>query len=455
MFQSSQPAFQPSYGYGAASRSRKQGKAACKVFRRVVTNGEKVFELLFDASGKIVDIGDVKGVARGKGVEVNWDEVPAAFLDKFPATRTAKPWAKKVVDLSKTSFNHAPLMRVRGKPTCVDLGFKPFRFETLISFSKYTWSPLGPKGWKKNVRKKRKQMRRIQRELKKMQSGEIRGFKSQLRKAKKKCHKKGKWMSRSRRACVKKKKSIYKAKIQRAKCVEKEWKGRKCRGLAAQKASPAFSYTRSPGSSKKSGGSRSGRGGRRDDLTLRFKGTTREDEDQGNQGVDPGSDVGGRAGETMSLNGFEPSGHSYGDLGIGMRDVPTLPKTEAAFQQVQEAEESDQLLDHHQWLQGGVGKKGVAMSSNSVMSKWSQMESELDLEGIGDLEGLEFRVFGLDQRVFLGLLAASTFMLGPWAVQRLRPGWSYGKRLGTSMLVGTGIGLVRAVVAPREKPLTA
>jgi len=412
MFQPSQPAFQPSYGYGAASRSRKQGKAACKVFRRVVTNGEKVFELLFDASGKIVDIGDVQSVAQGKGVEVNWDEVPAAFLGKFPATRTAKPWAKKVVDLSKTSFNHAPLMRVRGKPTCVDLGFKPFRFETLISFSKYTWSPLGPKGWKKNVRKKRKQMRRIQRELKKMQSGEIRGFKSQLRKAKKKCHKKGKWMSRSRRACVKKKKSIYKAKIQRAKCVEKEWKGRKCRGLAAQKASPAFSYVRSTGS-KKSGGSRRGRGGRRDDLTLRFEGSSGgREEDEGSQGMDPGSDVGGRAGETMSLNGFEPSGHSY-----------------------------------------GYGT-AVAWSESQMM----QPTGVVDLTPPQDPksnQGLRTAGIALGGTAILALILLPTFFVGPWAVKQFKPEWGYGKRLVTSMLVGTGIGLVRAVVAPREKPLTA
>ena len=70
-------------------------------------------------------------------------------------------------------------------------------------------------------------------------------------------------------------------------------------------------------------------------------------------------------------------------------------------------------------------------------------------------QGLRTAGMALGGTAILALILLPTFFVGPWAVKQFKPEWGYGKRLVTSMLVGTGIGLVRAVVAPREKPLTA
>ena len=51
----------------------------------------------------------------------------------------------------------------------------------------------------------------------------------------------------------------------------------------------------------------------------------------------------------------------------------------------------------------------------------------------------------------LGLiLVLPTFVVGPWAVKQFQPEWSYGKRLVTSVLVGSGIGIVRMLVGGKR-----
>lgn len=49
-----------------------------------------------------------------------------------------------------------------------------------------------------------------------------------------------------------------------------------------------------------------------------------------------------------------------------------------------------------------------------------------------------------------GLLVAALvlgpFVIGPWAVKQFKPDWTYGKRLVTSLLVTSGIGIVKKAV---------
>ncbi len=44
----------------------------------------------------------------------------------------------------------------------------------------------------------------------------------------------------------------------------------------------------------------------------------------------------------------------------------------------------------------------------------------------------------------IALVALFPFVVGPWAVKQFKPEWSYGQRLVTSLLVGTGIGIARS-----------
>ena len=50
--------------------------------------------------------------------------------------------------------------------------------------------------------------------------------------------------------------------------------------------------------------------------------------------------------------------------------------------------------------------------------------------------------------VLLVIAGAWTFAVGPWAVKQFKPEWSYGKRLVTSFLAGTLIGVIKRAFAP-------
>ena len=80
-------------------------------------------------------------------------------------------------------------------------------------------------------------------------------------------------------------------------------------------------------------------------------------------------------------------------------------------------------------------------------------------KGVGGMYRPYGELTGSQQRVALGvagvgvvvaIATAWTFAVGPWAVKQFKPEWGYGKRLVTSFLAGSAIGLARQAVGSKD-----